>query len=406
MENLFRVINLENKDKIGNLDVEAHSQVKSKKYFPIYLIDGKKMIFKPLSKTKPYTTPLFAYSEVYWSYIINKYFDSKAPRYYLATSKGIEEEQPKYFEQGVLVESVNPNDEKMINLYDYFTANPDPSVDIENYINYCMENYDYTQILSSEFIKNNKEIGEGLAYQILLSILRQDQNFHYENVSFFSNSDRVSLVPPIDFEFSTPFLFPDNREKYAKEQNAYTASVAIRYEDDEMTKMCKFLQSQGLFMLNNINTRNICQIVRLYPEVVSKFIKNLDKLIEDLPSIALSDKDNYIGPLNSEYWQIGHAYYKENDKEKTEKLKEEIRLNPIDKESTFSRISSDVLGFCKQLSLSLKIYLISHYVGITNLEDVTIKEFLNVVGITDDVTIEDIDMNTKQIKLAKRKRNS
>ena len=61
---LFKVIDLENKEKIGNLKTEAHSQVKSTKHFPIYMIDGKKMIFKPLSKTKPLTTPFFAYSEV------------------------------------------------------------------------------------------------------------------------------------------------------------------------------------------------------------------------------------------------------------------------------------------------------------------------------------------------------
>ncbi|MBQ8681506.1 MAG: hypothetical protein IJ509_01160, partial [Bacilli bacterium] len=57
---LFKVIDLENKEKIGNLKTEAHSQVKSTKHFPIYMIDGKKMIFKPLSKTKPLTTPFFA----------------------------------------------------------------------------------------------------------------------------------------------------------------------------------------------------------------------------------------------------------------------------------------------------------------------------------------------------------
>ena len=72
MDSLFNVIKLNYKDKNGVLVTEAHSQVKSKKSFPIYTINNKKMIFKPLSKTKPLTTPLFAYSEVYWSYIINK----------------------------------------------------------------------------------------------------------------------------------------------------------------------------------------------------------------------------------------------------------------------------------------------------------------------------------------------
>ena len=67
-------------------------------------------------------------------------------------------------------------------------------------------------ILESDFIKNNKEIGEGLAYQILLSVLREDQNFHYENINFTFKNNHLLLEPPIDFEFSTPFLYPDDEK--------------------------------------------------------------------------------------------------------------------------------------------------------------------------------------------------
>ena len=239
MEKIFKIINLDNKQKIGNLTAEAHSKVKSQKFFPVYMINNKKMIFKPLSKTKPLTTPFFAYSEVYWSYVIKKYFDPKAPRYYLAISKGIEEEQPKYFKHGVLVESITPNDEKLINLYDYFIEHPDPSVNIKDYTNYCMKNYDYSEILSSDFIKTNKEIGEDLAQQILLSILRQDQNFHYENINFISNGKSEEIAPPIDFEFSTPFLYPDKQEDYQCEQERYKKGLTIKYEEDNMTALLK-----------------------------------------------------------------------------------------------------------------------------------------------------------------------
>ena len=83
MDSLFNVIKLNYKDKNGILVTEAHSQVKSKKYFPIYVYNNKKMIFKPLSKTKPLTTPLFAYSEVYWSYIINKYFEPNFIKWFI-----------------------------------------------------------------------------------------------------------------------------------------------------------------------------------------------------------------------------------------------------------------------------------------------------------------------------------
>lgn len=252
MEKLFNVINIDENDRIGNLKAEAHSVVKSTKYFPIYNIGGKKMIFKPLSKTKPLTTPLFSYSEVYWSYIINKYFDPTAPRYYLANSNTVEKEQPKYYSQGVLIESLTPNDEKLINLYDYFMENPESSFDIKDYENYCMMNYDYTKILESNFIKNNKEIGAGLAYQILLSMLRQDQNFHYENVNFILDGDTLSLAPPIDFEFSTPFLYPDIRRLNLFEKEKYIDALKIVDGNDKSNTINSFLISLGLKTPNTL----------------------------------------------------------------------------------------------------------------------------------------------------------
>lgn len=48
-----------------NLDVVAQGKVKSEKFFPVFLEEGKERIFKPLSKTKPLYTPYFAYSEVF-----------------------------------------------------------------------------------------------------------------------------------------------------------------------------------------------------------------------------------------------------------------------------------------------------------------------------------------------------
>lgn len=399
MESLFRVINLNSKDKIGTLKAEAHSAVKSTKYFPIYMHDGKEMIFKPLSKTKPLTTPFFAYSEVYWSYIINKYFDSRAPRYYLAISDEMEDEQPKYFNHGVLVESITPNNDKLINMYDYFIQNPDDTVNIGDYINYCMENYDYTNILLSDFISSNKERSEYLAYQILLSMLRQDQNFHYENINF-SEKD-LSLLPPIDFEFSTPFLYPDQEDKYEYEKNKYIKALSIKYEEDAISKLVKQVMLERGFEPYGTLTNNICLIVRTYPDVVLRFTKELDKLIEDLSDITINDPNNYIGLLNSDYWEVGHAFYKENDLDKYKSLKEKIELKSIDKDFVFDRISSDVLEFSQSFNLLLKTYLLGYYNGIENLEDLTIKQLLESLNIMEDVTIEDIDINTRKVKVKK-----
>ncbi|MBQ7136526.1 MAG: hypothetical protein IJO43_00940 [Bacilli bacterium] len=405
MEKLFNVINVDENDRIGNLKSEAHSVVRSTKYFPIYNIGGKKMIFKPLSKTKPLTTPLFSYSEVYWSYIINKYFDPTAPRYYLATSSVIEKEQQKYYSQGVLVESLTPNDERLINLYDYFMENPDSSFDIKDYENYCMMNYDYTIILESNFIKNNKEIGEGLAYQILLSMLRQDQNFHYENVNFILNGGTLSLAPPIDFEFSTPFLYPDIRRLNLFEREKYIESLKIADDNDEIDTINYFLKSIGMQPISTASNKlrcNLCTIIKNYPEVVVEFTKQLDSLIIDLPDIKINDPDHYIGKLNSDYWEVWHAFFKENDLNKSEELKNMYPLQEINKDEVFGRISSDILSYSIELNMLLKTYLMAYYSGIEDIENMTMRDFYSKLSVANDEEIKDIDLVNKKLKLKKK----
>ena len=408
MKSLFNVINIDENNRIGNLKAEAHSAVKSTKYFPIYDIDGKKMIFKPLSKTKPLTTPLFSYSEVYWSYIINKYIDSNAPRYYLAMSDVIEEEQPKYYSQGVLVESLTPNGEKLINLYDYLQENPDSTCDIKDYENYCMVNYDYTKILDSNFIKNNKVLGEELAYQILLSMLRQDQNFHYENINFILDADSLKLAPPIDFEFSTPFLYPDIPKMYLYEKEKYIGSLMISDNNDNVDEINFILRALGRKTIPihvNMLRSNVCKIVRDYPDVVVKFIKNLDVLSNELSDIKIDDPDNYIGRLNSDYWEVGHAYFKENDLKKAEELRGKYPLQEINKVEVFNRISSDVLGFSREYSLLLKTYLMAYYGGIDDLEHMAMRDFYNRFDINDDLVLADIDIEKRKIKVNKKETN-
>ena len=53
MENIFHVTDLTKESPMEQLIAEAHSQVKSRKVFQVYEKDGQKMIFKPLSKSKP-----------------------------------------------------------------------------------------------------------------------------------------------------------------------------------------------------------------------------------------------------------------------------------------------------------------------------------------------------------------
>ena len=46
----------------GNLKAEAVGVVKGEKHFPVFEGD---VVFKPLTKSKPLSTPLFAYAEVF-----------------------------------------------------------------------------------------------------------------------------------------------------------------------------------------------------------------------------------------------------------------------------------------------------------------------------------------------------
>ena len=93
----YKVRHYRYKDRIGNLKAEAVGVVSGEKHFPIF---PGNMIFKPLTKSKPFSTPLYAYAEVFWSTVINKYF-MPAPQYELATCEGYEEVNEKLEAEGL-----------------------------------------------------------------------------------------------------------------------------------------------------------------------------------------------------------------------------------------------------------------------------------------------------------------
>lgn len=330
MELLFTVKKVEYAKRDGNLDAEAVGVVKSKKHFPYYnLEDGTKEIFKPLTKTKPFTTPLYAYAEVFWSYVINQYF-MEAPCYQLAICEGYAKEKPRYYDYGTLVPSVCKEGEHLINLLEYFKENPDEKVDIENYVNYCMLFYDYRSIFESEFIQKKTKIGKDLAMQVLLSILKGDQNFHYENVAFVCNEKGrvLRLAPMVDHEFSTMFLFPDDVRKNATCLLQLLGSIEGK-ETTEAFKAKNKDERKLLLKSAKVLNQNIRYILEHYPKVVSTFLKGLKKLEKDLDDISLQD-EGYLFPCNSYAFEIGQARYKESNEEKAVKLEEELEYKDID----------------------------------------------------------------------------
>ena len=101
-----------------NLTAEAVGVVKGEKHFPIF---AGNLVFKPLTKSKPFSTPLFAYAEVFWSWVINEYF-IPAPQYHLAICGGYEAETEKYYDYGTVCPMIYGKGEHLMNLLesDYF----------------------------------------------------------------------------------------------------------------------------------------------------------------------------------------------------------------------------------------------------------------------------------------------
>lgn len=324
---MFELTKVEYKNRIGNLDVEASSKVKSKKYFPIFKIDNKEYIFKPLSKTKPFTTPLFSYAEVYWSNIIKNYFYD-VPIYKLAFCNGYEESEEKYYNRGCLVPNILKEDEVLVNLYEYFRDNIDKKVNILDYTNYCIYFYDYTFILESKLFKENKQLGEDLSYQILLSILKADQNYHYENVSFICDKETKEikrLAPVIDHEFSTMFLCLDKKD--------YQISFFMEY-----------IQSLN----NGVLKKNIEYIKTHYPNIVDKFLKQLKIFNDNFIELKIEENE-FLCKCNSFSWQIGEARYKKLDEEKAKELEQIIHLENLNLDKVNDIINREIKWNIKKI---------------------------------------------------------
>lgn len=295
---IFSIKELSYSDRVRNLTIESIGEVKSTKNFPVFLDSSwKEQIFKPLSKTKPYLTPLFAYSEVFRSYVAQTYFDEKSPLYQLTICNGISSDIPKYNNKWTLVNSILQEWQKLTNLLEYFRNNPDPNVDIDKYINYCMTVYDYIPIFKSSLFSNNVSLAESLANQVLLSILMKNQNFHYENIAFIYEWDSlISLAPPIDHEFSSFFLFPDDKLRYLLYDNLYTLSM-----------------SDTTWVLS----QNISFIIKNYPTFVNQFLDKLQKFKNDISkTVILLWDSQYIGEFNSDDYKVWQARFKsKNEKE-------------------------------------------------------------------------------------------
>ena len=306
-------------ERTGNLKAEAVGVVSGEKHFPVF--EGR-MVFKPLTKSKPLSTPLFAYAEVFWSWVIDAYF-IPAPQYQLALCRGYEAECGKYYDYGTVSPMIYEEGEHLLNLLEFFRAYPDDKVQIDDYLNYCQMFYDYTEILEADYFQKNREIAENLAMQILISVLKGDQNYHYENIAFVCNASGqiLRLAPMIDHEFSTCFMFPDNLSRHNYWFGELQRSIegkSVRpeeYKDFPNEKERRLMEKSATCLY-----RNLIYIKEHYPEVTATFLENVSRLKRDLlqkrESFFIQKAKDYPDYANSDAYLIGKARYKDHDEEK------------------------------------------------------------------------------------------
>lgn len=322
----FEILKLNYDDREEELVVEAKSQVSSVKTFPIYNIEGQKMLFKPLSYTKPLTTPFFSYAEVFWSYVFHQYFDNNIPLYSLAYCQHLTNYISKYYSQGTVVALQQRKDCQIMNLYDYFMLYPDKNVHIKDYINYCGKTYDYVDILQAEVFIKNKHLSQKLAFSILLSILKLDYNFHYENILLYVKNDQiVDLVPMLDHEFSLYFLFPDTNQ-YGKCFQEYIVDIMAE---------------------KGICYKNIAFIKQTFPKIYQSFIKKVNIFKKDIDNLHIQFDKEFIGKFSTHSWLIGDARYKHHDDKKAKEYEKNMKYTDAN-EYDFDKWN-------KKLIVSLKI---------------------------------------------------
>ena len=387
---LFNINNYDIKDKKRYLYKKPSGVVSSKKSFPVFEDSNKEYIFKPLSKTKPLSTPLFAYSEVYWSYLIKKYIDPKTPQYRLAICKGLTQENEKYYEKGTIVENVLKENEELINILELFWKYPDTIVNIDGYINYCEVQYNYENILNSTFFIENKALGEKLAEQILTSILRRDDNYHYENVSLIEENGKIKdIAPMIDMEFSEMFMYPDFEKEHKSAFSDYDelSTAYFKYDENksyeenyeiflDKLKNGSIYDNHNLHHTGNVR-KNINAIVKLYPELVRNFISKLELMREEVEKLEIDFNKDFLGEFSSNDYQPNEMILKDG-MSKTDSLYL-TKLHSVEE----SRIKLDTTEFNKQLreealwSINKLIETLKLYLDVYDNKIVDIKNYEN-----------------------------
>ena len=332
-------------NRLGNLTAEAVGVIKGEKHFPVF---ADRIIFKPLTKSKPLSTPLFAYAEVFWSWVINTYF-MPVPQYRLAFCEGYEAETGKNYDYGTAVPFAYGEGEQLMNLLEFFRKYPDENVKIDDYLNYCQMFYDYTEILESTYFQTHQDLAEELAMQILVSVLKGDQNYHYENIAFVCNEsgEILRMAPMIDHEFSTYFMFPDSMGQHMYWFGELERSIEGReIRADEYDWLVNETERHMMEKSATCLHKNLVYIREHYPLVAEEFLRKLSRfendLIEHKEWFAVKKSPGYPDHANSDAWMIGKARYKDHDEVKA--ANHEVKYGGPGKKIKFDTLNSLLRG--------------------------------------------------------------
>ena len=342
-------------ERTGNLKAEAVGVVSGEKHFPVF--EGR-MVFKPLTKSKPLSTPLFAYAEVFWSWVIDAYF-IPAPQYQLALCRGYEAECGKYYDYGTVSPMIYEEGEHLLNLLEFFRAYPDDKVQIDDYLNYCQMFYDYTEILEADYFQKNREIAENLAMQILISVLKGDQNYHYENIAFVCNDsgEILRMAPMIDHEFSTYFMFPDSMGQHMYWFGELERSIEGReIRADEYDWLVNETERHMMEKSATCLHKNLVYIREHYPLVAEEFLRKLSRfendLIEHKEWFAVKKSPGYPDHANSDAWMIGKTRYKDHDEVKAANY--EVKYGGSGKKIKFDTLNSLLIYDVRKIIQQIK----------------------------------------------------
>ena len=193
-----------------------------------------------------------------------------------------------------------------MNLLEFFRKYPGDKVNINDYVNYCQMFYDYTKILNADYFQTHQELAEELAIQILISVLKGDQNYHYENIAFICNEagEILRLAPMIDHEFSTYFMFPDSMSRHLYWFEQLQRSIAgNEVQPDEYADFTNEEERRLMEKSATCLHGNLVYIKEHYPKVTKLFLEKLDKLEADLREnkemFYIQKSQNYPNHANS-----------------------------------------------------------------------------------------------------------